>query len=1257
MKDLFNSFYFLNNNLYSEKFLQKDIKHLIDFEENIKSQFEEIKNLYRQHLAKLNEAQLEDNLIKPTLKILGWEFLYQQSITIYGKQIKPDFILSDNKNFPPPPLAVCESKKYNLFLDNQKANLENPHFQILNYLSLLRSNYGFLTNGRLWRFYDITKISNNKVFYEIDLQEVSSQNDYEAFKYFYHIFKKDNFASHPQAKAVRIEQVARKSDEVKIEMEQNLKNVIYGYDFHTSVFELIGQRIYKNYPQEDLKVIYENTLYLIFRLLFIFYFEDKYSALLKKHKHYNQKISLNALYNKLKEHKNTDYTGWDELADIFQKLDKGNIAYQVPVFNGGLFSQNRAKLLTHQALMTNADLFSVLDNILCYQEGGRSLFRRDFKTLSVIQLGSIYEGLLEFRFETAKEDTYYAEYETRDKKKQFISGYFDSYDYAVIQKSSKIIRENFYKKGELFLIDSNNSRKSSASYYTPSSLSFFMVQKAIDLELENKKDILSLKIIDNACGSGHFLVEALNYLVGKVFEDINQNEKITNENLRKEIQEETQKVKRNLIGFEEEDKEVDEANILKRILLKKIIYGVDFNPFAVELTKLSLWIDTFVFGTPLSFISHHIKTGNALMGSFLEELKLNESADMLFQKDIRQNAEDLTKKLAELMDLKDTTAQDIEKSKQVYEKDISPLQGKLNRMLDYLTYAKIREIEGKKEVVDTSLLQDLLEGNDNGLAKKVKEYAQEYGFFNYEIEFPEVYKENGGFNIVIGNPPWDKTKFDDKDFFSQYVFNYRTCDNSKKAQIKKDFLAKEYVSKKYEGSKNFIQNINKFYKNNFPKNEGCGDGNLFRFFVEKNLSLLAKGGSLTYVIPSALMFEDGSQKLRKYIFDNYKMSFFYSFENRNGIFKDVDSRYKFSLIQIVNKKVPQQNIVAQFMLLDPHDLYKKEGKIKYTSQIIKELSLDFQALMEVKSAKDLPILRKAYSVFKPLSPDYMDFRNELHMTADKDLFLTDKTAIPLYEGKMVHQFNPAFEQPNYYLNKRDFDARIESKELTRLKQSFNKQDLVQLNLTDDNKLKKYIKYDREFFRLGFRAIASDTNERTLIFSMLPKNCGVGNSVYASIPKKYVLENNQIITRYFTERSLFIMSIFNSIILDFIARQMIQTNVNKTYIMRLPVPQPSDKELQENKTYQKLIKNALLLTLHHDYNAFKELADDYGIIKQQVENITEKQADLLQIENNILIANLYDISKPELKYILSTFKVLSKNKPEYVRTSVERYERK
>jgi hypothetical protein len=705
MKDLFNQeFYFLNNNLYSEKFLKKDIKDIVNFNEDISPQFNTIKELFSQYkLEELNEAQLEDEFIKKVFDILGWNNLYQEIFTIQGQRLKPDFLLFQNTFSKQDFLSnkeniesvsiVCESKDYNTKLDNNKTDKTNPHFQLLNYLMYLKKDYGFLINGQYWRLYDNKKISGNKIFYEVNLSEIIAENDIEAFKYFFHIFKKDNFVKTVPTEKTSIEKISKKSDDVRIEIEENLKDVIYGYNGYQSIFEIIGSNIYKRYPSEDLKNIYENTLYFIFRILFIFYFEDKYLNILTKHKHYNKEVSLHSFYRNLKDvsidHPD-EFTGYRKLRAIFHTLDEGDEAIQVPVFNGGLFAKDIAKLLDNQTLLSNKILFDVLDKILFYQEGGKSLFKRDFKTLSVIQLGSIYEGLLEFSFDVASEQTFYLEIKENNAE---YAGHYDTYDYneLIKKKKTKILTQNTYEKGEIYLKSSNNSRKSSASFYTPTSLSSFMVKKAIDTVFEQKTDILSLKIMDNACGSGHFLVEILNYLVVKTLDEININDKITNEKLNTEIAEETEKIKNSLIGFDEKDKEIDQTAVLKRILLKKIIYGVDFNPFAVELTKLSLWIDTFIFGTPLSLLKHHIKTGNSLIGSKLKELEFGETASDLFQNDIMESARELKTKLANLTNLADTTAEDVKKSKRIYDEEIIPLQKQLNLILNYISYTKIRK--------------------------------------------------------------------------------------------------------------------------------------------------------------------------------------------------------------------------------------------------------------------------------------------------------------------------------------------------------------------------------------------------------------------------------------------------------------------------------------------------------------------------------------------------------------------------------------
>ena len=193
-----------------------------------------------------------------------------------------------------------------------------------------------------------------------------------------------------------------------------------------------------------------------------------------------------------------------------------------------------------------------------------------------------------------------------------------------------------------------------------------------------------------------------------------------------------------------------------------------------------------------------------------------------------------------------------------------------------------------------------------------------------------------------------------------------------------------------------------------------------------------------------------------------------------------------------------------------------------------------------------------------------------------------------------------------------------------------------------------IRFDREYYRLGFRSIARDTDERTLIFSLFPKNCGVGHSLNVSVPKAYRLSESRVIETDSIpyERTLFAMAWLNSLPADWIARFMIQINASKTYLARLPIPQPDDDEIRSNPDYTALARNALLLTLANDWNSFQELAPLFGIQREDLP-ATPKAYDLLRYANDTIVARLYGISKRHLGYILESFPVLTSKRPEYV----------
>ena len=591
-------------------------------------------------LSRRSEAQLELTFIGPLLAELGWHKVAQETLTVQGKLAKPDWCLllhpgqddalvasKDHQLIT----AICESKAWDKTLDTGKADrTHNPHHQLQDYLSTLRVRFGFLTNGRVWRIYDTDKITAKKTYIQFNLEAIcalpAGTEKTEALALFAFCFGRNTYLPPAVAgQASAIEQTLAASANFTLAVEENLKAVIYGYAGEDSLFETMGRAIHRASPKASMASVYENSVVLLFRLLFVVYFEDKNRDLLERHPFYNR-FSLGHIFQNLPDQSGARsplHDGIYALKQLFEMLDEGAEDIDIPLFNGGLFDPQRAPLLLVPKIFDNTTLRAILEKLLYKTDRGTTLFdtRRDFKNMSVTHLGRIYEGLLEFRFEKATETAVYLEYETAGTRGKAIEAYFDAYDSAVLRKEKgfRALREISVKKGDVTLKSASNSRKTSASYYTPASLSQPLVKAAIDQALADAgtgaqgKALMDLKILDNACGSGHFLVEALGALTDRALAQLD-----TDTDLQQLVAQESAKIAEQL-QFLNLDYVPENAQILKRALLKRCIFGVDLNPFAVELARLSLWMDSFIFGTPLSFIEHHVQHGNALMGASVQE--------------------------------------------------------------------------------------------------------------------------------------------------------------------------------------------------------------------------------------------------------------------------------------------------------------------------------------------------------------------------------------------------------------------------------------------------------------------------------------------------------------------------------------------------------------------------------------------------------------------------------------------------------------
>ncbi|WP_414143505.1 Eco57I restriction-modification methylase domain-containing protein [Borreliella burgdorferi] len=1055
--------------------------------------------------------------------------------------------------------------------------------------------------------------------------------------------RKERYLKTSNVIEVEKEQIAKEKEII----QKTLREILYERPDDSIVFK-IAKNIYdKEFKVSDKEItkhilasILEELIIFILRIFFIAYIEDNdiFKKILEENRLYRSSISFRYFFY---DENTKKKLGYKKIITIFNLLDKGSDAIKFPIFNGGLFTEDKVKYLNNESLLSISELEEILVKILFFEE--KNIKNEKFVEYSKLDpksFGELYETLLEYDLRIADttvhriiEDGVYlirTEEELENKKVNKVATYY---------------------KGNIYLTSRSLDRKKSGAYYTPDDLTDFMVTSSIEEQLKTKSP-LDIKIIDNSCGSGHFLISCLDYLTEKVWYELDKFEDV-----KKELDKEYRIILKESEEYDVQDS-ISKELVLKRMLLKRCIYGVDINPISVEITMLSLWINTFIFGTPLSFIEHHIKVGNALLGHTKDEFfniakKKFESGFSLFKKRIKEITTILENIYQKIKGINDTTKEDIEKSKKIYKEyeeseDIDKLKIIFSLIKLYsLSFDKSLNIEFSDISAVISLIENILcnetSSEDKEKIEKIRKLSSYYKFFHYGIEFPDIQE---GFDIVIGNPPWEKTKFDEAEFFSKHIPSYRKLSIKEQNKTKQGILSKDNhpLSIEYNKEKNGISTINNIYKGDFKDFTGGCDPNLFRYFVTFNLKLIKEKGNLTYLVPSSLWSESSSRALRKHIFINYRLNYIYQFENKKR-FKDMDSRFKFSIFQRSNTKIPTSSFKAKFMIQCDDNIIKeiirdlKDGKddpykgIELSIGQIKKLSPIQELIIEFKDSKEFGLINKIFSQFSTLGEEYVDFKQGLNLTNYKAFYkeYNNENFIFLYSGSNIHQFNSrSFE---------DKDAKESSKLLW-----IDKKDLEKA-LTKDN----HFQTERVFYR----GIASNTNERTMISALCPRNCYCVHSIYVNYEK----------TPISLYKKLFIISIFNSFTFDFLLRRFVNSNVLKSCLYQCPMPQPEEKEILGNSLYLNLVKNTSLLIAKNDPENFKYLLhlEHFEFSEEKVNkmlnlNMEDEFFKEKENENNFIVASLYSLTKEDFGVLLNDFEVLKNKKgEEYILFLIKGYE--
>ncbi|MBU0471883.1 MAG: N-6 DNA methylase, partial [Nanoarchaeota archaeon] len=993
-----------------------------------------------------------------------------------------------------------------LKIDNRKTT----HFKHLEIAinSSESAKWGIIFNGKILRLIKSDQATIGESYLEFDVDQIMETDSEEEFNVLYAILRKNAFIE--EEGITLIDEIAEKSKAYSAQVNESLRESVF------EALELILKGIVSDNTdidfKSDLRTLYEEGLTYLYRLLFVLYAESRGLLPLNEYKVYRENYSLERLRDQIDNplvsfHPNTFYI-WNSLKSLAKLIHLGinTPELKVSAFDGKLFDNNLLKFLNKCSVNDEIMRRVLLSLSRTKKIKKKGTERVAYNELDVAQLGSVYEGLLEFEPKIAEEYLVVV----KDSK--------GSHIIPQTQLSEKDIIEQEIIKGDFYLSLWGGKRKGSGSYYTPEALTSFLVKQAIDPLVSGKspEQILKLKIVDPAMGSAAFLVAATKYLADVYLESIIK-ENDQDDSLEYQI----------------------ELQKARRTVAEHCIYGVDLNPMAVELAKVSMWLITLQKGKPLSFLDHRLKCGNSLIGAKLNNLSLipNEVLDGEIKKENAEfnknfEAGEIQMKLSEMDEFQvhqiqtlqsvirhrkemieqpDDSVRDVKIKEELLEHDLQEgseyMKQKIicdlwcstwfwpeDSEIEPPTSRTFREIKksvlGKPCKIDAEETIKYLE-----IAKKI---ATEQRFFHWENEFPEIFldddgkaKENPGFSIAVGNPPWDKVKPFQKEFFGQYdssISSQKKKDSSKliKQLLENDAIKMEWI--KY--STNFINQSNYYKKVGFYCYQGIGEYNTYKLFAEQFFRLIRVDGLCSIILPSSIHSDKGTYDLRKLLLNKTKMLFLLCFDNERKIFPGVMHSVKFDFIGFRKMKDDNNQIKVAFKNWTPIEEITNayQNAINMDMDFIKKTSPDTLSIIDVKSKEEIVLIDKIFSRSNYLKDIGFQLYQELHMTNDRHLFNTKNTGMPLYEGKMINQYRCDFAKPKYWISDE--------------------------NIANNKKIRN------SDFRIVIRSVASEKDERTLMATLLPKAPHSNSIISLTIQDE---------NKY--EIYLYSIGFFNSLIID------------------------------------------------------------------------------------------------------------------------------
>jgi hypothetical protein len=1031
------------------------------------------------------------------------------------------------------------------------------------------------------------------------------------------------------------------SRDYAVELGERLRDRVYSEVVPALAEALFRARKLRKPTAEQLAETYEMALLVLFRLLFVAYAEDKELLPLHSSASY-RKNSLKEMAHELNRERgekveygaNENY--WSRVTQVWQAVDKGNPAWHVPAYNGGLFaadhtpgSEALAKVRLADREFAPALATLVLDQPT--KTGDDASAPIDFRTLGVREFGTIYEGLLEQELAVAETDL------TLDSRDAYV---------PAKRGSAVVVRE-----GAVYLHDASGARKATGAYYTKDFAVEHLLDHALEPALtdhlariaaryderEASAKFFEFHVADIAMGSGHFLVAAIDHIERRlsgymasrrlpgVIDEL--------ERLRKSAAE--------ALGDDYRGDLIEDTQLLRRQIARRCVFGVDLNPLAVELARLSIWIHTFVPGLPLSFLDQNLVVGNSLVGvGTIDEARqlLGAEAGDLFSTSAATMLDAARAPLERLARLTEATAAEVKQARKLHGEARAAIRDK-DELFTILAASRIDTREpGDNDRQRAARLATVVESGQlstrgsrdgdvftQGLVRRAEQVLKGIRVLHFPIAFPQVFMgERGGFDVILGNPPWEEATVEEDAFWARHNPGLRGL-SQREQEVLKEKLRRDRpdLAGELDTTTEQAAAVRRLLVTGPFPGMGTGDPDLYKAFSWRFWSLVsANGGRIGVVLPRSAFAAAGSTEFRRALFAKAaSLELTQLLNNQQWVFAEVHPQYTIALVAITRGARQEQNIALDGPYASLRD-YR-------AGRVAERLRFDGTEPAKWNDTLSLPLLptHESLDVMRKLrrSPrlDLDDGRSwrarphtELHATNDKDLMdlkseKRPRGYWPVFKGESFDTWTPdtgtyyGWAEPKPLLDhlqaKRERSARRAESPFA----GFDAEWLSDIETLPCNSA-----------RVVFRDVTRSTDSRTMRAALVPPKVSLTNKApFFLWPRGDVRDQ------------AFLLGVLSSIPLDWYARRFVETTMNFFIMNPFPIPRPPQGSAVRDRVI------AISARLASPDDRFEEWASGCGIEPALVE---EDEKEELIAELDASVARLYGLGVKDVRHIFETF---------------------